>query len=99
WLTHPDHPLTTRILVNRIWHHLFGAGLVRTVDNFGTTGERPSHPELLDELALDFAANGWSLKSMVREIVLSRAYRQASTYNEEAFRRDPEDRLLWRASP
>ncbi len=97
WLTHPDNPLTARVMVNRIWRHLFGAGIVRSVDNFGTTGERPSHPELLDNLAVQFAANGWSIKRMVREIVLSRTYRQSSGYDEYAFRVDPENRLLGRA--
>jgi hypothetical protein len=96
WLCHPEHPLTTRVMVNRIWHHLFGSGLVRTVDNFGTTGEAPSHPELLDHLAVRFRENGWSLKRMVREIVLSRTYRQASTFRPDAFQIDPDNRLLWR---
>lgn len=98
WLTHPDHPLTARVIVNRIWHHLFGAGIVRTVDNFGTTGKPPSHPELLDHLAVQFVRDGWSIKALIREIALSRTYRQASTFNEEAFRHDPENRLLWRVS-
>jgi hypothetical protein len=78
WLASPDNPLTARVLVNRIWHHLFGAGLVRTVDNFGTVGERPSHPELLDYLALRFVRDGWSVKKMVRLLVLSRAYQMSS---------------------
>jgi hypothetical protein len=99
WLTHPDQPQTARVVVNRVWRHLFGAGLVRTVDNFGMTGERPSHPELLDDLAMTLKHNNaWSLQSIVREIVLSRTYRQSSTYNAVAFRKDPENRLLWRAS-
>jgi hypothetical protein len=98
WLTHPDHPLTARVMVNRIWQHLFGAGLVRTVDNFGTTGEPPSHPELLDSLAVEFVEHGWSIKQLIREIVLSRTYRQASQYGAAAFYQDPENRLLWRAS-
>jgi mono/diheme cytochrome c family protein len=98
WLTHPDHPLTARVMVNRVWRHLLGAGLVPTVDNFGSTGERPSHPELLDTLAVRFTAGGWSLKDLVREIVLSRTYRQASTYRNDAFLADPENRLLWRAA-
>jgi cytochrome c553 len=98
WLTHPDNPLTTRVLANRVWRHLFGAGIVRTVDNFGFSGERPSHPELLDHLSLRFTADGWSIKRLVREIVLSRTYRQASTYDKVAFRADPGNRLLWRAS-
>jgi cytochrome c553 len=98
WLTHPDHPLTARVMANRIWHHLFGTGIVSTVDDFGFTGQRPSHPELLDQLAIEFVAQGWSVKKLVREVVLSRAYRQASTFRLEAFEQDPENRLLWRAS-
>jgi hypothetical protein len=98
WLTHPDHPLTARVMANRVWRHLFGAGIVRTVDNFGFSGERPSHPELLDHLTLRFAAGGYSLKRLVREIVLTRAYRESSEYNDAAFRADPDNRLLWRAA-
>jgi len=98
WLTHPDHPLTARVMANRVWRHLFGAGIVSTVDNFGFSGEQPSHPELLDDLAVRFVAGGWSVKGLVREIVLSRTYRQASTYDDRAFRTDPENRLLWRAA-
>lgn len=98
WLTHPDHPLTARVMTNRVWRHLFGAGLVRTVDNFGFSGERPSHPELLDHLTVRFTSGGWSVKKLVREIVLSRTYRQASRYQEAAFHVDPENRLLWRAT-
>jgi hypothetical protein len=97
WLTHRDNPLTARVMVNRAWRHLFGAGLVRSVDNFGTSGDAPTHPELLDTLAVQFAANGWSVKRLVRELVLSRAYRQSSAYDEAAFRADPENRLLGRA--
>jgi hypothetical protein len=96
WLTRPDHPLTARVMVNRIWRHLLGAGIVATVDNFGTTGEKPSHQELLDHLALQFVSNGWSIKHLVREICLSRTYRQASVFREEAFLQDPDNRLLWR---
>ena len=96
WLAHPDHPLTSRVFVNRVWRHLFGSGLVRTVDNFGSTGERPSHPRLLDHLATQFVNNGWSLKALIREIVTSRAYRQASTFDRRAFLKDPDNRLLWR---
>lgn len=98
WLTNAGHPLVSRVYVNRIWYHLFGAGLVSTVDNFGTTGTKPSHPELLDTLAVEFVADGWSLKRLVRRLVLTRTWRQASTYDKEAFPRDPENRLLWRAS-
>jgi hypothetical protein len=97
WLTHPDNPLTARVMVNRVWRHLFGAGLVRTVDNFGTSGEKPTHPELLDTLAIQFAAQGWSVKRLVRELVLSRTYRQSSAFDEIAFKADPENRLLGRA--
>ncbi|HSJ02154.1 MAG TPA: DUF1553 domain-containing protein, partial [Verrucomicrobium sp.] len=96
WLTHPDHPLTYRVLVNRVWHHLFGAGLVSTVDNFGSTGERPSHPELLDYLALRFMDQGWSVKKMVREIVLSRTYQLATLHAPQNFTADPENTLFWR---
>ncbi len=78
WLVSPDNPLPARVMVNRIWHHLMGAGLVRTVDNFGSTGEAPSHPELLDWLALRFIAQGWSVKAVIRDIMLSRTYQLAS---------------------
>lgn len=98
WLTHRDHPLTARVMANRIWRHLFGTGLVRTTDNFGFSGERPSHPELLDHLALKFMDGDWSVKKLVREIVLSRSYRQASTYRADCFEKDPDNRLLWRAN-
>jgi len=98
WLTHPDHPLTARVLANRVWRHLFGAGIVQTVDNFGASGESPSHPELLDHLALKLVDSGWSMKTLVREIVLSRAYQQGSDYREVCFQKDPDNRLLWRAS-
>lgn len=85
-------------MVNRIWSHLFGAGLVATVDDFGSTGQLPSHPELLDFLAVRFVEQKWSVKSMIRELVLSRTYRQASIYQAAAFQIDPDNRLLWRAS-
>ena len=98
WLTHEDNPLAARVMVNRIWHHLFGQGIVRTVDNFGASGEAPSHPELLDHLALRFQAQGWSVKKMIREIVLSRTYRLSAAENSQNFKKDPENRLLWRAN-
>jgi hypothetical protein len=98
WITDPNHPLTARVLVNRVWSHLFGAGLVETVDDFGRTGAAPSHPELLDYLALRLVEEGWSVKSLIREIVSSRTYQQASTWHEEAFVKDPDNRLLWRMS-
>jgi hypothetical protein len=78
WIADPRHPLTSRVAVNRIWNKLFGAGLVRTVDYFGLPGDKPTHPELLDHLALQFSNEGWSHKRLIRELVLSRAYRQAS---------------------
>ncbi len=91
-----DNPLTARVLVNRVWHHLFGAGLVRTLSDFGLRGEPPTHPELLDYLAIRFMEGGWSVKNLQRQIVLSRAYQQSSRDNAEARRIDPENRLLWR---
>jgi hypothetical protein len=77
WIASAENPLTARVFVNRVWTWLFGTGLVRTVHNFGTTGEKPSHPELLDYLALRFIEQGWSVKRLVREIVLSRTWQQA----------------------
>jgi len=99
WLTDPSNPLTARVMVNRIWLHLFGQGLVRTPDNFGTTGEAPSHPELLDYLAARFVRDGWSVKKMVRALVLSRTYELASTYNKTNAAVDPSNELLWRMAP
>jgi hypothetical protein len=96
WIGDKNNPLTARVYVNRVWHHLFGTGLVRTVDNFGSTGETPSHPELLDHLAARFMDEGWSTKRLIREIVLSRTYRQSSAENVAALKADPENRLLWR---
>jgi hypothetical protein len=90
----PDNPLTARVLVNRLWHHLFGNGLVRTVDDFGHVGELPSHPELLDYLAARFVEEGWSIKKMLRLLVLSHTFRQASRPAENARVVDPENRLL-----
>src|SRR5262249_57425836 len=78
WLTHPDHPLTARVIVNRLWQHHFGEGIVRTPSNFGQLGERPTHPELLDYLARELVDSGWSLKKIHRTIMLSAAYQQAS---------------------
>jgi hypothetical protein len=95
-LTFRDNPLTARVLVNRVWHWLFGSGLVRTTDNFGTTGESPSHPELLDHLAATFVADGWSLKRLVRRIVVSRTYQLSAQDDAQARTVDPENRLLWR---
>lgn len=91
WITSPRNPLTARVFVNRVWKHLFREGLVRSVDNFGTTGEQPSHPDLLDDLAARFLASGWDLKQLVREIVLSQAYCRAVAPPDS---KDPENRLL-----
>ena len=104
----PKNPLTARVIVNRVWQHHFGSGIVRTPSDFGTRGERPTHPELLDHLARGFIAGGWSLKSLHRRIMLTRAYRQSSSVEAEerrvalapqgrsAAEIDPENRLLWK---
>ncbi len=99
WLTSSQNPLTPRVEVNRIWQHLFGQGFVISVDNFGVTGDRPSHPELLDYLAVQFIRQGWSVKKLVREIVLSRAYRLGPEAPERNREIDPANRLVWRHSP
>jgi len=99
WITDPENPLTTRVYVNRVWEHLFGTGIVSTVDNFGSTGDHPSNPDLLDYLAQDFVHNGWSTKKLIREIVLTRAYRLGSHAPAAYLDADPEDRLLWRHAP
>ena len=101
WLTSPDHPLTARVAVNRIWQHHFGAGIVATPENFGKLGARPSHPKLLDWLAVDFMKNGWKMKRLHRMIMLSTVYRQSSRQTESsahaaAKKRDPLNKLLWR---
>jgi hypothetical protein len=96
WICDPDHPLTARVIVNRVWMHLMGEGIVRSVDNFGVLGERPTHPELLDELAIEFLRDGWSMKRLIRRIVLSETYRQSTDFNAEAADKDVENRLLWR---
>jgi hypothetical protein len=98
WLVRPDNPLTPRVFVNRIWQQHFGTGLVATVSDFGRLGEKPSHPELHDWLAVSFVENGWSLKRLHREIVSSQAYQQASVVapTERARMIDPGNRLLWR---
>jgi hypothetical protein len=99
WLTRPENPLTARVMANRVWQHLFGEGLVTTADNFGATGERPSHPELLDHLALRFTADAWSVKKLIRAIVLSRVYQLSSANDAKNYATDPDNILLWRASP
>jgi cytochrome c553 len=99
WLTSPQNPLASRVIVNRVWHHLFGEGLVKTVDNFGVTGDAPSHPELLDHLAQRFLRDGWSIKRLVRTIVLTRAYQLSSDAPPANVEVDPENELLWRHAP
>jgi hypothetical protein len=96
WIGSDLNPLTSRVLANRLWHWLFGAGLVRTTDNFGTTGEKPSHPQLLDYLATRLVDKEWSVKSLLRELVLSRTYQLSSKSRAEGMAVDPENRLLWR---
>jgi hypothetical protein len=96
WLVSRENPLTARVIVNRIWQHHFGEGLVRTPSDFGVMGEKPSHPELLDWLANWFMDNGWSIKKLNRLILTSNAYRMSKQWNAEYGAKDPEDRLLWR---
>ena len=98
WIARDDHPLTSRVIVNRIWQHMLGEGLVKTVDNFGHLGDRPSHPELLDTLAVQFVENGWTMKRLIRQIALSRTYGMSTDLNEAAAVMDPDNRLLWRAN-
>ena len=95
WLTDPDNPLVARVFVNRVWQWHFGSGLVRSPDNFGQLGERPTHPELLDALARGLVEHNWSLKWLHRTIVLSATYRQSSDFNAAFNELDPENRLLW----
>jgi hypothetical protein len=99
WIARPDHPLTWRVLVNRLWHWHFGQGLVRTPSDFGYNGDRPSHPELLDWLAAEAVAGGGRLKPLHRLMVLSRAYRQSSRHDSRSAGVDAGNRLLWRFSP
>ena len=94
----PENPLTARVMVNRIWQHHFGQGIVRTPSNFGMLGDRPSHPELLDYLARWFTTHRWSIKALHREIMLSASYQESAAYSEKHFAVDPENRLLWRAN-
>lgn len=96
WMIDPENPLTARVLVNRLWHYHFGRGLLDTPSDFGRNGARPTHPELLDWLATEFMAQGWSIKAIHRLIVLSSTYRQSSQFDAKAAAADADDRGLWR---
>ena len=96
WIGSRENPLTARVMVNRIWQHLFGKGIVGSVDNFGMTGERPTHPELLDHLATQFMDDGWSVKRTIRRIMLSATYQQGSGFDRAKHQADPENDYLWR---
>ncbi|HND54513.1 MAG TPA: DUF1553 domain-containing protein, partial [Pirellulaceae bacterium] len=97
-LIRPDNPLVARVIVNRLWQHAFGRGLVASVDNFGQLGDQPTHPELLDWLAIDFVEHGWSLKHALRQMLTSRAFRGSSNTTSRQFELDPENRLFARAN-
>lgn len=96
WISSPENPLTARVYVNRIWQHLFGRGLVNTPDNFGLQGEPPANLELLDYLAAQFVAEGWSTKKLIRSIALSSSYQMSAAHNPSAFVKDPDNKLVWR---
>ncbi len=96
WLVAPNHPLTARVTVNRLWQQVFGVGIVKTADDFGSQGEVPSHPDLLDSLAVQFMEDGWDVKKMMKRIVMSATYQQTSRVPAEMYKRDPENRLLAR---
>jgi len=96
WIASKDNPLTARLMANRVWLHLIGRGLVATPDNFGASGQAPSHLALLDYLAVSFVEDGWSVKKLIRTIVLSRAYRLSSQFDEKNFEADPDNVLVWR---
>lgn len=96
WVASPENPLTARVIANRVWHWMFGQGLVRTVDDFGHAGEAPSHPELLDYLASRLIEGNWSIKALTREIALSRTWQLASTYESQNYGIDPDNRFHWR---
>ena len=96
WLADPKNPLTPRVMVNRIWQYHFGRGIVASASDFGVMGERPSNPQLLDYLASTFVENGWSIKKMHRQIMLSNLYQESSDYQPQAAAADPDNKLLWR---
>ena len=105
WITEPDHPLTARVMVNRIWHHLFGSGIVSTTSDFGSAGAPPTHPELLDWLAAEFVEPSvrgmrpWSMKGIIRMLVMTDAFQRASHPSETGMRADAGSALLWRYPP
>lgn len=99
WLVAESNPLTARVFANRVWHWLFGQGIVPTVDNFGTMGQPPSNPALLDHLALRLQGGGWSMKAFIKEVVMSHAYQLAATHDAKNFEADPENTLVWRMTP
>lgn len=99
WICQPTHPLTARVMANRIWAHLFGKGIVGTVDNFGITGTKPTNEELLDHIAIRFVETGWSVKKFIRAMMLSRAYRLSSDSSADGVETDPGNDLHWRMSP
>ncbi len=99
WIASKDNPLTARVMANRVWLHLFGRGLVATADNFGAAGQPPSHPELLDYLALNFTENGWSVKKLIKTVVMSHAYQLDSKNSPKNYEIDPENTFVWRMTP
>ena len=98
WIGSDENTLAARVMVNRVWSHIFGQGIVPTTEDFGMTGTFPSHPELLDHLTLRFIDSGWSVKSLIRDLVLCRAYRMDSTFDVASHQKDPDNRLLWRSN-
>jgi len=99
WLSHRDNPLTARVYVNRVWQKLFGRAIVATPDDFGVNGEKPTHPELLDHLAIRFMENGWSIKTLIRELLLTRVYGLSTVAMATNLERDPDNVYLWRMPP